>query len=190
MPLSDEEARLLHQLEQSLAAEDPDFASTLRGSKFMAHNRRTGGRCCPRLHRRPRAAVRRGGVGHDLAGRARIRGDALDVLPVPQRLQAWHRQSRGGALELTEQADSTSSSTAWRSAGSAAATEMTSRGPTSLHLHHDRPLGGGFSLPLRHFPGRPSAILTNRKTSEKCAKRGLWWGKVGYGGAKWRTSPD
>lgn len=40
MPLSDEEARLLHQLEQSLAAEDPDFASTLRGSKFMAHNRR------------------------------------------------------------------------------------------------------------------------------------------------------
>ena len=40
MPLSDEEARLLRQLEQSLAAEDPDFASTLRGSKFMAHNRR------------------------------------------------------------------------------------------------------------------------------------------------------
>src|SRR4051794_27874211 len=32
VPLSDEEARLLHQLEQSLAAEDPDFASTLRGS--------------------------------------------------------------------------------------------------------------------------------------------------------------
>lgn len=40
MPLSEEEARLLHQLEQSLAAEDPDFASTLRGSKFLAHNRR------------------------------------------------------------------------------------------------------------------------------------------------------
>jgi hypothetical protein len=40
VPLSDEEARLLHQLEQSLAAEDPDFASTLRGSKFMARNRR------------------------------------------------------------------------------------------------------------------------------------------------------
>lgn len=40
MPLSDEEARLLHQLEQSLAAEDPDFASTLRGSKLMARNRR------------------------------------------------------------------------------------------------------------------------------------------------------
>jgi hypothetical protein len=40
VPLSEEEARLLHQLEQSLAAEDPDFASTLRGSKFMAHNRR------------------------------------------------------------------------------------------------------------------------------------------------------
>ena len=40
MPLSDEEARLLHQLEQSLAAEDPDFASTLRGAKFMARNRR------------------------------------------------------------------------------------------------------------------------------------------------------
>ena len=40
MPLSDEEARLLHQLEQSLAAEDPDFASTLRGSKLFAHNRK------------------------------------------------------------------------------------------------------------------------------------------------------
>ena len=40
MPLSDEEARLLHQLEQSLAADDPDFASTLRGAKFMARNRR------------------------------------------------------------------------------------------------------------------------------------------------------
>jgi len=40
VPLSEEEARLLHQLEQSLAAEDPDFASTLRGSKLFAHNRR------------------------------------------------------------------------------------------------------------------------------------------------------
>lgn len=40
MPLSDEEARMLQQLEQSLAAEDPDFASTLRGSKLLAHNRR------------------------------------------------------------------------------------------------------------------------------------------------------
>lgn len=40
MPLSDEEARMLQQLEQSLAAEDPDFASTLRGSKVVAHNRR------------------------------------------------------------------------------------------------------------------------------------------------------
>lgn len=40
MPLSDEEARLLQQLEQSLAQDDPEFASTLRGSKFRAHNRR------------------------------------------------------------------------------------------------------------------------------------------------------
>lgn len=40
MPLSDEEARLLQQLEQSLAAEDPDFASTLRGSKQAARNRK------------------------------------------------------------------------------------------------------------------------------------------------------
>ncbi len=40
MPLSEEEQRLLHQLEQSLAAEDPDFASTLRGSKQYARNRR------------------------------------------------------------------------------------------------------------------------------------------------------
>jgi hypothetical protein len=40
VPLSDEEARLLHQLEQSLAAEDPDFASTLRGSKLLATSKR------------------------------------------------------------------------------------------------------------------------------------------------------
>ncbi|GAA1733302.1 DUF3040 domain-containing protein [Aeromicrobium alkaliterrae] len=40
MPLSDEEARLLQQLEQSLAAEDPAFASTLRGSALEARNRR------------------------------------------------------------------------------------------------------------------------------------------------------
>ncbi|WP_019146369.1 DUF3040 domain-containing protein [Aeromicrobium massiliense] len=40
MPLSDEEARLLQQLEQSLAAEDPEFASTLRGSRLVARTRR------------------------------------------------------------------------------------------------------------------------------------------------------
>lgn len=45
MPLSDEEARLLAQLEQSLAAEDPEFASTLRGSKMVAHNRRIAVAC-------------------------------------------------------------------------------------------------------------------------------------------------
>ncbi|SKB09646.1 DUF3040 domain-containing protein [Aeromicrobium choanae] len=45
MPLSDEEARLLAQLEQSLAAEDPEFASTLRGSKLIAHNRRVAAIC-------------------------------------------------------------------------------------------------------------------------------------------------
>lgn len=39
MPLSEEEARLLHQLEQSLAQEDPAFASALRGSTVAAHNR-------------------------------------------------------------------------------------------------------------------------------------------------------
>lgn len=41
MPLSDEEARMLAQLEESLAAEDPEFASTLRGSKLLARTRRT-----------------------------------------------------------------------------------------------------------------------------------------------------
>jgi len=45
VPLSDEEARLLAQLEQSLAAEDPEFASTLRGSKLVAHNRRVAAIC-------------------------------------------------------------------------------------------------------------------------------------------------
>jgi len=45
VPLSDEEARLLAQLEQSLAAEDPEFASTLRGSKMVARNRRIAVAC-------------------------------------------------------------------------------------------------------------------------------------------------
>lgn len=40
MPLSEDEQRLLRQLEQSLAADDPEFASTLSGSKFAARNRR------------------------------------------------------------------------------------------------------------------------------------------------------
>lgn len=40
MALSEEEARLLAQLEQSLAAEDPDFASTLSGVKLQARSRK------------------------------------------------------------------------------------------------------------------------------------------------------
>lgn len=40
MPLSEEEQRLLQQLEQALAAEDPSLASTLRGSKFRARTKR------------------------------------------------------------------------------------------------------------------------------------------------------
>lgn len=40
MPLSEEEQRLLQQLEQALAEEDPSLASTLRGSKMRARNRR------------------------------------------------------------------------------------------------------------------------------------------------------
>ena len=41
MPLSEEEQRLLQQMEQALAAEDPKFASTLRGSTLRARLRRT-----------------------------------------------------------------------------------------------------------------------------------------------------
>ncbi len=41
MPLSDEEQRLLQQMEQALADEDPKFASTLRGSSLRARLRRT-----------------------------------------------------------------------------------------------------------------------------------------------------
>lgn len=40
MPLSEEEQRLLEQLEHALAAEDPSLASALRGSKLRARNRR------------------------------------------------------------------------------------------------------------------------------------------------------
>ena len=34
MPLSEEELRLLEQMEQALAQEDPKFVSTLRGSSL------------------------------------------------------------------------------------------------------------------------------------------------------------
>ncbi|MPZ93652.1 MAG: DUF3040 domain-containing protein [Propionibacteriales bacterium] len=40
MPLSEEEQRLLAELEQALAAEDPKFASALRGSSMRSRQRR------------------------------------------------------------------------------------------------------------------------------------------------------
>jgi threonine/homoserine/homoserine lactone efflux protein len=40
VPLSEEEQRLLQQMEQALAAEDPKFASALRGSTLRARSRR------------------------------------------------------------------------------------------------------------------------------------------------------
>ena len=40
MPLSEHEQRLLEQMERALYAEDPKFASTLRGSDLRGHYRR------------------------------------------------------------------------------------------------------------------------------------------------------
>lgn len=40
MPLSEEEQRLLEQMEQALAAEDPKFVSTLRGSTTRVRHKR------------------------------------------------------------------------------------------------------------------------------------------------------
>lgn len=40
MPLSEEELRLLEQMERALVAEDPKFASTLRGTRIRQHARR------------------------------------------------------------------------------------------------------------------------------------------------------
>ena len=40
MPLSDEELRLLEQMERALVQEDPKFASTLRGTSFRRAARR------------------------------------------------------------------------------------------------------------------------------------------------------
>lgn len=40
MPLSEEELRLLEQMERALVAEDPKLASTLRGTKDRQHQRR------------------------------------------------------------------------------------------------------------------------------------------------------
>lgn len=40
MPLSEEEQRLLEQMEEALAAEDPKFASALRGSSARSRHKR------------------------------------------------------------------------------------------------------------------------------------------------------
>jgi hypothetical protein len=40
VPLSEEELRLLEQMERALVAEDPKFASTLRGTRIRQHARR------------------------------------------------------------------------------------------------------------------------------------------------------
>ncbi len=40
MPLSEEELRLLEQMERALVADDPKLASTMRGSKMRHHARR------------------------------------------------------------------------------------------------------------------------------------------------------
>jgi DUF3040 family protein len=40
MPLSEEEQRLLEQMEEALAAEDPKFVSTLRGSSTRRRHKR------------------------------------------------------------------------------------------------------------------------------------------------------
>ena len=40
MPLSEEELRLLEQMERALVAEDPKLASTMRGTKLRANARR------------------------------------------------------------------------------------------------------------------------------------------------------
>jgi hypothetical protein len=40
VPLSEDEQRLLEQMEQALADEDPKFVSALRGTSLRSHNRR------------------------------------------------------------------------------------------------------------------------------------------------------
>ena len=40
MPLSEEEQRLLEQMEEALAAEDPKFVSALRGASARSHHKR------------------------------------------------------------------------------------------------------------------------------------------------------
>ncbi len=42
MPLSEEEQRLLEQMEEALATEDPKFVSTLRGASSRSHHKRIG----------------------------------------------------------------------------------------------------------------------------------------------------
>lgn len=46
MPLSEEEQRLLEQMEEALAAEDPKFVSAIRGSTTRARHKRLVGLGC------------------------------------------------------------------------------------------------------------------------------------------------
>ncbi len=133
MPLSEHEQRLLDQIERALYAEDPKFASTVRGGRLRKPTRRRRLQGCGRIRRRPRAARRGrrrtpalvglqlpGDLRRRLPGHARWRGRRGDL----RRVQRPGRSSRPRARKRTR----TASPAAWKSA-SGAASSRSSRLP-------------------------------------------------------------
>ena len=95
MPLSEEELRLLEQMERALVAEDPKFASTLRGTKLRQHARRqaiAGG------------LVFLVGVGLLMSGAVLMKvplgvlGFVVMLVSAYFTLTAWRGRSAGGAF--------------------------------------------------------------------------------------------
>ena len=141
MPLSDEEARMLQQLEQSLAAEDPEFASTLRGSKMLARNRRIAvlaglgfvlgvvllfaGAVAAATWLGILGFLTMLGSGYAFATAWRRGIGASDEPVGPRSVGPRGASAKGGAAPSPE----ARSSTAWRSAGSAARTATTADHP-------------------------------------------------------------
>ena len=157
MPLSEEELRLLEQMERALVAEDPKLASTMRGSRFASPT------APPRLRRRRRVRARR------------HRAD--------DRRRHARRPSSASSASWSCSVRPTSRSTSWRGQTSAPDDRVAARPARSVHAHRRRPqqqarLQAG-PRPVRPArvddgavraalapPSRPERLLTPRTTTK------------------------
>ena len=168
MPLSEEELRLLEQMERALVEEDPKFASTLRGT--LAASFRTP-RAIARRRRLRRSAswsLMSGAIKALLRRRhRRLRGDArprppsrsprsaASSAPRPRRPQRQRGQPPRGGFTVIDggrtgqtrrprhQRRRLASWSAWKSAGAAAARQRLLSSWTAARESERRPRGAG-----------------------------------------------